>query len=54
MTKVKMLDLPKVYEVDENTPEQYKKYEGMPKLSYSAYNSFCEESYKGEFFANYF
>ena len=49
-----MLDLPKVYEVNENTPEQYKKYEGMPKLSYSAYNSFCEEAYKGEFFANYF
>lgn len=49
-----MLDLPKVYEVDENTPEHYRKYEGMPKLSYSAYNSFCEESYKGEFFANYF
>lgn len=49
-----LLDLPKVYEVNENTPEQYKKYEGMPKLSYSAYNSFCEESYKGEFFANYF
>jgi RecB family exonuclease len=54
MTKAKMLDLPKVYEVNENTPEQYKKYEGMPKLSYSAYNSFCEEAYKGEFFANYF
>jgi hypothetical protein len=49
-----LLDLPKVYEVNENTPEQYKKYEGMPKLSYSAYNSFCEEAYKGEFFANYF
>lgn len=49
-----LLDLPKVYEVNENTPEHYKKYEGMPKLSYSAYNSFCEESYKGEFFANYF
>lgn len=53
MSKV-LLDLPRVYEVNENTPEKYKKYEGMPKLSYSAYNSFNEEAYKGEFFANYF
>jgi hypothetical protein len=54
MAEVKMLDLPKVYEVGEDTPEKYKKYEGVPKLSYSAYNSFNEPAYKGEFFANYF
>jgi len=54
MAEVKLLDLPRVYEVGEDTPERYKKYEGMPKLSYSAYNSFNEEAYKGEFFANYF
>jgi hypothetical protein len=51
MTKVKMLDLPKVYE---NEGGNYPQHVGKPKLSYSAYNSFCEESYKGEFFANYF
>lgn len=54
MAETKMLDLPKVYEVNEKTPEKYKKYKDMPKLSYSAYNSFNEEAYKGEFFANYF
>jgi len=54
MAEVKLLDLPRVYKVDKDTPEKYKKYEGMPKLSYSAYNSFNEEAYKGEFFANYF
>ncbi len=51
MTEAKMLDLPKVYE---NEGGKYPQHVGKPKLSYSAYNSFCEESYKGEFFANYF
>jgi hypothetical protein len=51
MTKQKMLDLPKVYE---NEGGNYPQHVGKPKLSYSAYTSFCEESYKGEFFANYF
>lgn len=46
-----MLDLPKVYE---NEGGNYPQHVGKPKLSYSAYTSFCEESYKGEFFANYF
>lgn len=46
-----MLDLPKVYE---NEGGNYPQHVGKPKLSYSAYNSFLEESYKGEFFANYF
>lgn len=46
-----MLDLPKVYE---NEGGKYPQHVGKPKLSYSAYNSFNEEAYKGEFFANYF
>lgn len=49
-----MIKLPKVYEVNENTPERYKKYEGKPKVSYSAIGSFKEEVYRGEFFATYF
>ena len=51
MAEVKMLDLPKVYE---NEGGNYPQHVGKPKLSYSAYNSFNEEAYKGEFFANYF
>ena len=51
MAEVKMLDLPKVYE---NEGGKYPQHVGKPKLSYSAYNSFNEEAYKGEFFANYF
>lgn len=46
-----MLDLPKVYE---NEGGKYPQHVGKPKLSYSAYGSFTEESYRGEFFANYF
>ena len=46
-----MLDLPKVYE---NEGGKYPQHVGKPKLSYSAYNSFNEDAYKGEFFANYF
>lgn len=51
MVEAKMLDLPKVYE---NEGGKYPQHVGKPKLSYSAYNSFNEEAYKGEFFANYF
>lgn len=51
MAEAKMLDLPKVYE---NEGGKYPQHVGKPKLSYSAYNSFNEEAYKGEFFANYF
>lgn len=52
--KAKRLKLPKVYEVNDNTPDQYKKFEGVPKLSYSAIMSFTEPSYRGEFFQTYF
>ena len=51
MAEVKMLDLPKVYE---NEGGKYPQHVGKPKLSYSAYGSFTEEAYRGEFFANYF
>lgn len=43
--------LPKVYHSEDG---KYAKFNGMPKLSYSAYNSFLEEGYRGEMFANYF
>lgn len=43
--------LPRVYE---NEQGNYPEHKGKPKLSYSAYNSFIEEGYRGEMFANYF
>lgn len=43
--------LPKVYEDEKGNYPQHK---GKLKLSYSAYNSFIEEGYRGEMFANYF
>ena len=43
--------LPRVYEDEKGNYPQHK---GKPKLSYSAYNSFVEEGYRGEMFANYF
>lgn len=43
--------LPKVY----NNPHgKYPQHLDTPKLSYSAYTSWKEDGYKGEFFANYF
>lgn len=50
----KKLKLPKVYEITDRTPEQYKKHKGKPKLSYSAISSFLEDGYRGEFFQTYF
>ena len=43
--------LPRIYE---NEKGNYSEHKGKPKLSYSAYNSFVEEGYRGEMFANYF
>jgi hypothetical protein len=43
--------LPKIYEDGQGNYPQHK---GKPKLSYSAYNSFLEDGYRGEMFANYF
>lgn len=43
--------LPKIYE---NEGNKYPQHLGKPKLSYSAYTSFKEDGYRGEFFGNYF
>ena len=47
------MELPSKYENRSGRPE-FEKYVGRPKLSYSAYNSFKEPAYKGEFFGVYF
>ena len=43
--------LPKIYE---DPFGNYPQHKGKPKMSYSFYNSFIEEGYRGEAFANYF
>lgn len=48
-----MLELPSKYENRSGNPK-FDKFVGRPKLSYSAYGSFKEESYRGEFFGVYF
>ena len=50
---IKQLDLPSVYENRSGNPE-LEQFIGRTKLSYSAYNSFKEPAYKGEFFGVYF
>jgi hypothetical protein len=47
------LQLPSKYENRSGDPK-FDKFIGRPKLSYSAYGSFKEPSYKGEFFGVYF
>lgn len=47
------MELPSKYENKSGNP-QFEKFIGKPKLSYSAYNSFKEPAYKGEFFGTYF
>lgn len=47
------MELPSKYENRSGNPK-FDKYVGRPKLSYSAYGSFNEPSYKGEFFGVYF
>lgn len=49
-----MMVLPKVYEVNENTPEKYKVHEGKPKISYSQYTSFIEPLYFPDYIQQYF
>lgn len=53
---IKQLDLPSIYNEREDNPvpERFKKFIGRPALSYSSYNSFIEDAYRGEFFANKF
>jgi len=50
---IKQLNLPSIYENRSGNPE-LEQFVGRPKLSYSAYNSFKEPAYKGEFFGVYF
>ena len=53
--EIKQLELPSTYTWREGiSPEEHKIYEGRPQMSYSSYNSFLEEAYKGEFFGNKF
>lgn len=55
MTKIKQLELPKKYNYIEGISDpRYKHLDGVPKLSYSAINSFSEDGYRGEFFQTYF
>lgn len=49
-----MLELPKVYEIKADTPEEYHRYAGMPKLSYSQYTSWKEPAYKNDYIRQYF
>lgn len=53
---IKQLYLPSIYNEREDNPvpERFKKFIGRPALSYSSYNSFIEDSYRGEFFGNKF
>jgi hypothetical protein len=48
------MELPRVYEIKENTPERYRIHEGKPKLSYSQYTSFKDPLYKGSYIGQYF
>jgi hypothetical protein len=52
--KIKKLDLPKKYSLHEERPrEEFKKYVGMNKISYSQYSSW-HSMYKGSYIAQYF
>jgi len=47
------LQLPSKY-INRSGDPKYDKFVGRPKLSYSAYGSFNEPAYRGEFFGTYF
>lgn len=51
MSEESKLVLPKVYEA---TQEKYKKYNGLPKLSYSQIGSFTDPLYKNDYIRQYF
>lgn len=46
--------LPKVYEINENTPEKYHKHEGKPKISYSQKTSWNDAVYHKSYIKQYF
>ena len=47
--------LPRVYSnSDEGTSGKFPQHEGKPKISYSQYNSWCEDTYRGDYIGKYF
>lgn len=50
------MNLPSIYKERKNNPvpERYKKHIGKQAISYSTYNSFIEDGYRGSWFANKF
>lgn len=51
MAKKKII-LPRVYESKEGS--KFEKHNGKPKISYSQYNSWCEDAYRGSYIGKYF
>ena len=47
------LNLPRKYEIKENTPKKFHKYKGVPKLSYSQIESFNNPLYFDQYVLNY-
>lgn len=46
--------LPRVYSLSPNSPPEYAKFVGMPKLSYSQYNSWKDTKYFDDYIRHYF
>ena len=54
MLKSKVV-LPKVYENDHVASSgRFPQHDGRPKISYSQYNSWCEDAYRGSYIGKYF
>lgn len=54
MAKSKIV-LPRVYSnKDEGVSGRFPQHEGRPKISYSQYNSWCEDAYRGAYIGKYF
>lgn len=55
MAKLKKINLPRKYEYKEGESRpEYEKYKGWNKISYSQYNSFMDDLYRGDYFGGYF
>lgn len=48
------IELPKVYEIYENTPEKYHIHAGKPKISYSQKTSWLDKLYHANYIKQYF
>lgn len=48
------IELPKVYEINENTPEKYHIHAGKPKISYSQKTSWLDPMYHNNYIKQYF